>query len=273
MTDLSPEEITMENKRELVITDFMEPRSKHGSRLYQIYNAARKIWHYLLPRKMVRRFSRAGIRYAMPLQDTPKEFLVLKGRWEPDQVLYLFNTARRRGCDVFLDIGANFGFYSLLAAKIGDYAEVHSFEPHPETYAQLRTQIDLNRFAEIIRTHQIAASNESGEMFIDSKSHGGASVSAKKGEGTVAIKAATLDSVLDFSGRNIAIKMDVEGHEIAALQGMSRLLSRNKIFLQIEIWSEQPESFDWLYANGFRLVYHTGGDFYFANDLADERPI
>ena len=254
-------------KKELVLTDFMDPRPKEGGLWYRIRRAARIIGHRLLPRNMPRGFCRAGVRYFLSRRDAAG--LMLKGEWEREQVVYFFNEVRRRECDVFFDIGAHFGLYSLLAAKVGDFAEMHAFEPHPETYRKLQAHIRINSFAAGIKTHNVAASDKTGEMFIWTPNNpSNCRVSADKPEGkaAVAIKAAALDSMLDFNGRNIAIKMDVEGHEVAALQGMPRLLSRNKIFLQVEIWGSQMDSFHWLQANGFHCVHRVADDFYFVNE-------
>ena len=75
-----------------------------------------------------------------------------------------------------------------------------------------------------------------------------------------------MDSVFDFAGRNIAVKIDVQGHELAALKGMANLLSRNKAFLQVEIEEENTHSLNYLIQSGFRCTHYIGWDFYFAND-------
>ncbi len=181
-------------------------------------------------------------------------------------MLYFFNIARRQGADIFLDIGANIGYYSLLATKTNDFTEIHTIEAHPETYRQLLMQIEVNAFQNIITPHNIAASEKNGELFISRKARGSSFVSLDKRQDTIAIKAKALDSIFNFSGRNVAIKLDVEGHEVEALKGMINLLSRNKVLLQVEIWSHNMDSFYFLHDNGFRCICHIKDDFYFVND-------
>ena len=53
-----------------------------------------------------------------------------------------------------------------------------------------------------------------------------------------------LDDRLDYSGRTICIKIDVEGHESTAIKGMEQLLKNNRILIQVEIFDEQFEAVD-----------------------------
>ena len=220
---------------------------------------------------MLRNVSRQGIRFALYGKDLTSMRILKNGYYEPESILYLFNTARRREADIFLDIGANIGYYSLLATKTNDFAEIHAIEAHPDTYRQLLMQIKVNAFQNIITPHNIAASEKDGEVFIEHRGRSGSSVSVNKRQGTIAIKAGDLDSIFNFSGRNIAMKIDVEGHQIEALKGMTNLLSRNKVLLQVEIWGHRMDSFYYLHDIGFRCIYHIGDDFYFVNATRSKR--
>ena len=215
---------------------------------------------------MLRNVSRQGIRFALYGKDLTSMRILKNGYYEPESILYLFNTARRQGADIFLDIGANIGYYSLLATKTNDFAEIHAIEAHPEIYRQLLMQIEVNAFQNIIVPHNIAASEKDGELFIERKGSDISTVFVDKRQDTIAIKARALDSIFNFSGRNVAIKLDVEGHEVEALKGMVNLLSRNNVLLQVEIWSHNMDSFYFLYDNGFRCICHIKDDFYFVND-------
>ncbi len=254
------------NKKELIITDLMESQIHRRRRLDFFKRGVRKLWHKSLPRNMLRYVSRQGINFALDTTSGLEKRILQHGNYESDRVLYLFNAARRQGADIFLDIGANIGYYSLLATKTSDFTEIHSIEAHPETYRQLLMQIEANAFQNIITPHNLAASEKSGELYIDRKARGGSSVSVDKGQNVISIKADALDSIFNFVGRNIAIKMDIEGHEVEALKGMANLLSCNKILLQVEIWKHNMDSFYYLHDNGFRCIFHIGDDFYFTND-------
>ena len=104
-------------------------------------------------------------------------------------------------------------------------------------------------------------------MFMDDLSHGGAKVVAEKREGAAtAVRTSRLDSIFDFSGRSIAIKMDVERHEGDALEGMSNILSHNRVLLQVEIFPENLDVACRLMKDGFRPVHSFRNDYYFVND-------
>jgi len=62
----------------------------------------------------------------------------------------LFKKSIKRGM-VVLDIGANIGYYTLLAARlVGDEGKVFAFEPDPYNYSLLRKNIEANRYNNVI---------------------------------------------------------------------------------------------------------------------------
>jgi FkbM family methyltransferase len=73
----------------------------------------------------------------------------------------------RKG-DMFLDVGANVGVYSILAAAQG--AKVLSIEPVPATYEQLLDNIHLNRFQARIDAHHMGVGSEPGELRFSTQS-------------------------------------------------------------------------------------------------------
>ena len=263
-------------KKEFVITDFMDLPRRYGSRVGRAKQRAvqlgRKIWHACLPSAMPRRVRRTGTRFVFDKRDWFHNHVLTKGWFEPAQVLYFFNAARKRDCDIFLDIGANFGYYSLQAAKTGDFAKIYAVEAHPGTYRHLLAHIAENSLDGLITPYNIAASDKRGELFIDDEASGNAAVSrGKRKDASVLVQAEELDSFFDFSGRSIAVKIDVEGHEIAVLDGMKNLLSRNRVLLQAEIWPEYADNLNQIAARGLRVVhYEKAGDFYFVNDKGGE---
>jgi FkbM family methyltransferase len=131
----------------------------------------------------------------------------------------LFCSAVTPGSTV-LDIGANIGVYTLLAAKRG--ARVFSIEADPANAAMLRHHVELNGFSERVTIFQMAASQVSGMVGLrrNPANCGGTCVVP----GT-AIEARTIDS-LNLPPIDVC-KMDIEGHEEAALRGMAETLARS----------------------------------------------
>jgi hypothetical protein len=62
----------------------------------------------------------------------------------------------------FVDVGANYGFYSLLAAQWNPALKVLAFEPVPEIYEALRNNLALNNLLQRVKAHQLALAGQSG---------------------------------------------------------------------------------------------------------------
>ena len=244
------------DEKPLTLADIAEPIPSDGTVGFRIRRGARKGLQWLLPNSMMRSITRGGMHYIIPNFTA----IVADGYEERRQLVFFFNEARRRGARVFLDVGAHFGYYSLLAARLGIFDEIHAFEPHPKTYKWLLRHIKLNNFEGVITPHNVAASDKDGELLIHGMQiHDKDSAPAD----SIAIKAVPLDSIFDFRGQNICLKIDVEGHETAALDGAKNLLANNKPFMQIEIWHENTPLIADMLARGYSLIGHYKDDFYF----------
>ena len=91
---------------------------------------------------------------------------------------------------VVLDIGANTGFYSLLAAGFHPDVRVHAFEPVPDIAAILVENLKLNGFApEAVRVNRVAVGSENGEteLYIPESQHGMVETSASRTRRSAAV--------------------------------------------------------------------------------------
>ena len=87
---------------------------------------------------------------------------------------------------------------------------------------------------------------------------------ASSSEGNAFLEAVRLEDFLDWKGRSLFIKMDIEGHELAALKGAGALLSNNRCFLQVEVFPENEQQVTaYLTKLGFVTVCQIDRDFYF----------
>ena len=116
-------------------------------------------------RSCIRQFhSRDGIRFSDDLREFIPRQIYLAGERERCLTRYL-RTALKTG-DGFIDIGANIGYFSLLASVlIGESGGVVAIEPNPNTFTRLVRNIGLNGIPNI-RAVNVAASNRSCEMTI-----------------------------------------------------------------------------------------------------------
>ncbi|MBI5397713.1 MAG: FkbM family methyltransferase [Verrucomicrobia bacterium] len=131
---------------------------------------------------------------------------------------------------VFLDLGANIGYYALLAAaRVGASGKVIAFEPSPANCALQRRSIAANRFNNI-QLHPYAVGDRDGEVSLSVDAiYSNACVSADgPPDSPNRVRAVTLDSFLKDEPRVDVVKMDIEGFEGRALSGMADLIRRHR---------------------------------------------
>jgi FkbM family methyltransferase len=140
-------------------------------------------------------------------------------------------TEVKRG-EVFYDVGANVGFYSLLAATLTDPGRVYAFEPLPTNLGYLRKHLQLNKIQNV-EVMEMAISNEVGMAFFETEET--RAMGRLQASGGARVRTSTLDALLNEE--RIAppdcIKMDIEGGEFRALLGATECFAqyRPKLFL------------------------------------------
>jgi FkbM family methyltransferase len=193
----------------------------------------------------------------------------------------LFKKIVKEG-DVVIDLGANIGYFTLLAAKlVGSNGKVFAFEPEPKNFSYLKKNVELNNYTNVI-IEQKAVSNYNGrtKLFICPYDSGHHTINrpngieayrlGRPGEITsIDIEVVTLDNYLrNKTYRVDVIKIDVEGAEALVFEGMKEILSKNqniKIFLEffpllIEKMGSSPENFTKYLLKNFS-VYVIGHDY------------
>src|SRR3972149_5157011 len=153
----------------------------------------------------------------------------------------LFKRLVKKGM-VVVDVGANVGYYTLLAARlVGDEGKVFAFEPDPYNYNLLCRNIEVNGYRNVIPV-QKAVFNKSGKMklFLDKNNLGGHSLSeanVDKGVSTT-VETTSLDEYFENTNHKIdVVKMDVQGSEMEVLNGMTNTINQNeKLEIITEFW-------------------------------------
>ncbi len=152
--------------------------------------------------------------------------------------------------DVFLDVGANTGYFSLLAARREPQSTIVAFEPVSFLFDELNRNIALNHFSNIKAIHAAAgAVEELRTLFISGADNRGMS-SFQPPENYSGMKEEVKTLPLDnwFANSGLAkvdiIKIDVEGSEVSVLQGMQQLLQKFTPVILIEINPETLGLFD-----------------------------
>lgn len=178
--------------------------------------------------------------------------VVLRMRDNFERRLFYFGTQERKSEDLWtrmvkgssavLDVGANIGIFTLLAAKgAGPSARILAFEPVPSTFAQLKKNVELNHSANVeclpaaawdsVTRLRMACDDPLGHCGIY-----GVDVRGREGS-EVEVDALTLDGVAEAHqlSKVDAIKLDIEGAELRALRGATGLLRRDKPKLLLEV--------------------------------------
>jgi len=171
----------------------------------------------------------------------------------------------RRG-DVVLDIGANIGYYTLLFAKlVGENGKVIAFEPDPTNFALLKRNVEINGYKNVVLV-QKAVSNKSGKLklYLSEDNKGDHRIyNSHDNRKFVEIEGIKLDDYFKDENRKINfVKMDIQGAEGGAVQGMFELLMKNRSMEIIsEFWPiglkrfgiEPIEYLKMLLSHGFKL--------------------
>jgi FkbM family methyltransferase len=168
-----------------------------------------------------------------------------------------------RAGDLFVDVGAHAGVYTLWALDLG--CTVVAIEPIAELVAQLRNNLALNGYPASV--HQRALAAEPGTMTMSGpdllRRHlaiGAVDDDAASGAGDAGevVEVSTLDAIL---GDRVAagVKIDVEGAERLVLEGASRALTEKRIgLLQLE-WNDCSESLLGETRDPVRALLHDAG--------------
>lgn len=171
-----------------------------------------------------------GGRFHVRVGDPMYHDLYFQGTYEP-AVTECVRRIIRKG-DTVYDVGANFGWYSVFfASLVGVDGSVHSFEPVPWIFDELRANLALNRLQARVIANRVALGNQRARTTVhtfDGLPHGHSSLSSLKRNdfSTFPCDMITLDQYIANNGSSIPrlIKCDVEGAELHVLNGATRLL-------------------------------------------------
>ena len=152
-----------------------------------------------------------------------------------------------------LDLGANIGYYALLAARrVGPAGRVICVEPDPRNLYLLRRNVALNQMEDFVEVHAFAASDCSGHatMYTAAASNLNTLVERAGGAATggtpVPVETVTIDGLMERRGGRLNfLRMDIEGYEVEALLGAMKTLEASpppcKILLETHAQMYGPD--------------------------------
>ena len=168
------------------------------------------------------------------------------------------------GCEVAYDVGANIGFVTLLLAqKVSASGQIFAFEALPDNLERLRYHVQINGLTSRVRVIPGAVTAVSkpvrflvGPSGAMGKAEGSAGRSYVQQE-SLEVSGICLDDFVYRDGNPPpdVIKMDIEGGEVLALKGMSRLLSEARPLILLELHGPEAARVAWetLTAAGYQI--------------------
>ena len=195
------------------------------------------LWHRLVEPEFAWRdhafvsHTAAG-RLAGNTRDILQQYLYYFGVWEPEVTAFL--QRRLMPGDGFVDIGANIGYFSLLAAKrVGPTGRVIAIEASPSVYEHLVGNVHRNS-AHQVTTLNIAAASEAGrvKLYCGQDCNCGATSIVPEGNETAIaeVETAPLAAIIDERDWNKTrlVKIDVEGAEAGVVRGFNGLIEKGR---------------------------------------------
>jgi FkbM family methyltransferase len=164
---------------------------------------------------------------------------------------------------VSVDGGANVGVHTLIMADaVGPKGRVLAFEPLPHMATALHRSLMLNGLSDRVQVVKAALVQEPGEILINVADHSPiSSLFPPVGIATTAMSVAgrTLDGEIPKGGRVDLVKLDIEGAEPLAWQGMQRVLAENPAIIVIMEWSASHFSRSGINADHFMAAVQSAG--------------
>jgi FkbM family methyltransferase len=226
-----------------------------------------------------------GFRMKLDLADEEQRKIYFYGhyheRYEAQMVLALLDMD-----EIFWDIGANIGYFSLIAATaLGNSGQILAFEPGRLAYERLLDNISLNPFTNI-KTFQLAVAEAEGEAVLylsgDIADSSASLYHPGKEPGVRQVcKTISLDKFLVEQGLRPPdfLKIDVEGAELAVLQGAENLIANYTPLLLMEMeeknlaaaGASKGDIQELLGGRGYRAAHLRKGRWRLIDDVAEAR--
>ena len=203
------------------------------------------------------------------------------GDWDPLLVGTVFAALDRWGHHyrgrTFVEIGANFGVYSLSAVAEYGFSSALAYEPEPDAYGLLAQNVERNGLKGRVRPVQAALSRQPGQLLLNrGRGNAGdnrivgqlaAGAAADEARGVqVAVRATTFDDEVTAGTVDLdelgLVWLDVQGHEVDVLAGAASLL-RSSVPLVMEYSTSMMSAaaraeLDELVAHNFRALVDLG---------------
>ena len=157
--------------------------------------------------------------------------IAFTGIYEEDLTKRISDIARQgEGSGIFVDVGANVGYFSIIWASMSRSNRVLAFEASPRNIDILNTNVAKNGLQEKIAVHPVALGKEKGVLPFDCGPEdltGWGGLALEESRSTISVDVERLDNLISESELIDVMKVDVEGADTWVIMGAEKLL-RNK---------------------------------------------
>lgn len=206
-----------------------------------------------------------GVKYLLDIYDYIDRMIEAYSVYEKDQLAYFLEKLSIFKPSLFIDAGANSGLYTINVGRVFPGIKIVAFEPDARNRSKLYANLYLNGLEDATIVQDCALSDQSGFAQFDRYDRENSGRSMLSVDGAYSISVKPLDDLISTAGERIAMKIDVEGHELSLLKGARRVLQDNFCFIQIESF-EPVEVFEYLGGLGYIMRNKFGNDYYFSRD-------
>ena len=198
-----------------------------------------KVFKFFLKKKIVLNFLKYKF-YAYPQKKELSRWMIKNLKiWDESSVEMIINQIKNDNT-TFIDIGSNYGAYSIPIAKLKNKINVYCFDPSEKALNQLKDNIVLNDIKNI-KYFNVGVGEKNKTAFLNDEiknynNSGSYEISNKYSGKKILIN--SIDNLIDdgkiIPKKKIVIKMDIEGYEFLALQGLIKTIKKYDIFVFFE---------------------------------------
>ena len=159
--------------------------------------------------------------------------------WDEPKINLILNESGKSDF-TFIDIGCNYGAYSIPISKINKNSKIYGFDPSEKSIIRIKENITLNKIFNI-ELFNFGIGEKRKKVFFDDninnyKNSGSFQISTNNYGKEIQVE--SIDNLIEQKiikpKKKIFIKMDIEGYEFYALQGLKKSLNNYKIFILFE---------------------------------------
>ncbi|WP_392534646.1 FkbM family methyltransferase [Nostoc sp. C117] len=192
------------------------------------------------------------------------------GLYDYDEMNFLLRYLRTG--DSFIDIGANVGIYTLLAASKIKSGSIYSFEALPKNYTRLKENLTLNQFRQV-QPYAIAISDFTGNTALNlAEGDSMPFITSDVTKNTITVPTDTLDNLLpiEIISELTLVKMDIEGAELLAMKGAISLLKQQRPHVWIMEINDAVKNFGYQKQDIVNLLQEYGYGLYTYNPVTNQ---